>query len=60
MSRRQDDPVALYYLGAATLLDGRPESRALGLSYLRQGIEKGIELYMPIDPALKDLIGHRQ
>lgn len=56
LARRPDDAIALYFKGAALLVDGRPQVRALAMEFLRRGFKGGIERYMPIDAALKEKI----
>ena len=41
---------------AALIAQGRPEDRGRAFDYLRQGLEQGIERYIPIDGTLKKQI----
>jgi len=51
-----NDPIGLYYYGAAFIRDGRIEKRREAIRNLKRGIEFGIERYMPVDPAFKKML----
>lgn len=54
---RPDDPVGLYFEGGTLVQDPDPARRARGLLLLRQALEREVERYLPVDPAIKRLIG---
>ncbi|MEE8393806.1 MAG: hypothetical protein V3R66_05625 [Rhodospirillales bacterium] len=56
LKHNPDDPVGLYYSGAAMIGDQDPKTRQLALRRMRAGLEKGIERYIPIDENLKKMI----
>ena len=56
LTRNPEDAAGLFYRGAALIVGGRPEDRSLALDYLRKGLDRGIERYMPVDSAFKEMI----
>lgn len=55
LSDRPNDPIGLYYRSIVFLQSGVPARREAGLGMLRQALANGLELFMPVDPAVKAL-----
>ncbi|MFD2234931.1 hypothetical protein [Phaeospirillum tilakii] len=51
------DPVGLHFRGLALLLRQDPASAAEGFRLLRAALDRGIERFLPIDPAVKKRLG---
>ncbi len=56
LEKTPNDPVGLYFRGAAMIRAQQKDTQVKGLQYLKKGLEKGIERFMPVDPKLKKRI----
>jgi len=54
--KNPNDPVGLFFKGAALMRSSQEGAQVRGLKYLKKGLEKGVERFMPVDPELKKKI----
>lgn len=57
LSYKADDPLALYFKGAALTFDPDPARKRQGLGMIGQAIDGGLERFMPVDQQLKSMVG---
>jgi hypothetical protein len=57
LGRQPDDPVGLYFLGIVEAISPDAATKEAGKDLLRRSVGAGIERFMPVDPALRRLIG---
>lgn len=55
--RNPDDPIGLYFEGGALVLREDQASKQQGIALLRRALAAGVELYFPVDAAVKQSIG---